>query len=47
MDRFLELAPQLTCGYYSCNFIDKWTNTPVLKTHKLIRSTARKLLSSA
>ena len=35
MDRFLALAPQLTCGYYSCNFIGKRTNEPILKTHKI------------
>ena len=36
MDRFLELASQLKCGYYSCNFIDKRTNQPVFKTHKIV-----------
>ena len=36
MERFLELAPQLDCGYYSCNFIDKRTNEPVFKTHKIV-----------
>ena len=43
MDRFLDLAPQLTCGYYSCNFIDKQTNAPVLKTHKLITLDGKKI----
>lgn len=43
MDRFLELAPQLTCGYYSCNFIDKRTNKPVLNTHKLITLDGKKI----
>ena len=43
MDRFLELAPQMACGYYSCNFIDKRTNDPVLPTHKNITLDGKKI----
>lgn len=43
MERFLELAPQLKCGYYSCNFIDKRTNEPVFKTHKIVTLDNKKI----
>ena len=43
MDRFLELASKLKCGYYSCNFIDKRTNKPVLKTHKIVTLDGKKI----
>ena len=43
MDRYLELAGQLGCGYYSCNFIDKRTNEPVFPTHKHITLDGKKI----
>ncbi len=43
MKRLLELAPQLKCGYYCCNFIDKKTNEPVFKTHKIITLDGKKI----
>lgn len=36
MDRFLELAEDLDCGYTSCNFIDLSTGDPVFDPYKLI-----------
>ncbi len=35
MPRFLELAGKLNCGYYSSNFIDLKTNTPVFAPYKM------------
>ena len=43
MDRYLELAAQLGCGYYSCNFIDKRTGEPVFPTHKHITLDGKKI----
>ena len=36
MARFLQLAPRLKCGYYSCNFVDVKTRKPVLKPYKIL-----------
>lgn len=36
MDRFLEIAKELDCGYVSCNFIDLRTNEPVFDAYKMI-----------
>ena len=36
MDRFLELAPQLKAGYYSCNLMDLRTNKLVLPPYKIV-----------
>ncbi len=33
----------MACGYYSCNFIDKRTNDPVLPTHKNITLDGKKI----
>ena len=35
MPRFLELAGKLNCGYYSSNFMDLKTNTPVFAPYKM------------
>ena len=35
MPRFLELAGKLSCGYYSSNFMDLKTNTPVFAPYKM------------
>ena len=35
MSRFLELAGNLNCGYYSCNFIDSVTGAPVFAPYKM------------
>jgi 2',3'-cyclic-nucleotide 2'-phosphodiesterase (5'-nucleotidase family) len=35
MERFLELANKLDCGYYSCNFLDKRGKT-VLPTYRIM-----------
>ena len=35
MSRFLELAGELNCGYYSCNFIDSATGAPVFAPYKM------------
>lgn len=35
MPRFLELAGKLRCGYYSSNFMDLKTNTPVFAPYKM------------
>lgn len=35
MPRFLELAGKLSCGYYSSNFIDLRTGTPVFAPYKM------------
>lgn len=36
MPRFLELAGKMKCGYYSCNFMNLATGTPVLAPYKMI-----------
>lgn len=36
MARFLELAPQLNGGYYSCNLIDLRTGKPVFPPYKMV-----------
>ncbi|HJC48065.1 MAG TPA: bifunctional metallophosphatase/5'-nucleotidase [Candidatus Lachnoclostridium pullistercoris] len=36
MDRFLELAGQLNCGYYSCNLTDLRTGTTVFEPYKIM-----------
>ena len=36
MERFLQLAPRMKCGYYSCNFVDVKTRKPILKPSKII-----------
>ena len=36
MDRFLQLAPRMKCGYYSCNFANVKTRKLVLKPYKII-----------
>ncbi|MGP1471368.1 MAG: bifunctional metallophosphatase/5'-nucleotidase [Schwartzia sp. (in: firmicutes)] len=43
MTRFLELAPQQTCGYYSCNFLDKRTGKPVLPSYKIFTMDGKKI----
>lgn len=35
MPRFLELAGKMKCGYYSCNFMNLATGTPVLAPYKM------------
>lgn len=35
MDRFLKLAEELDCGYYSCNFIDLRTGETVFEPYKM------------
>lgn len=35
MSRFLELSEKLNCGYYSSNFMDLQTNSPVFKPYKI------------
>lgn len=35
MPRFLELAGQLSCGYYSSNFMDLRTGSPVFNPYKI------------
>ena len=35
MSRFLELAGKLNCGYYSCNFINNATGTPVFAPYRM------------
>lgn len=35
MSRFLELSGKLDCGYYSSNFMDLRTNSPVFKPYKI------------
>ena len=35
MPRFLELAGKLNCGYYSCNFINNATGTPVFAPYRM------------
>ncbi|MCD8362239.1 MAG: bifunctional metallophosphatase/5'-nucleotidase [Lachnospiraceae bacterium] len=36
MERFLELAEELECGYYSCNFMDLTTGETVFDAYKII-----------
>lgn len=36
MDRFLELADELNCGYYSCNFMDLRTGGTVFAPYKIM-----------
>ena len=36
MERFLQLAPRMKSGYYSCNFVDVKTRKPILKPSKII-----------
>ena len=36
MERFLEVADELDCGYVSCNFVDLRTGKPVFDTYKMI-----------
>ncbi len=36
MDRFLGLASQLDCGYYSCNFVNLPQKTAVFKAYKMV-----------
>ena len=43
MARFLELAPQQKCGYYSCNFLDKRTGKPVLPAYKIFTMDGKKI----
>ncbi len=35
MPRFMELAGKLSCGYYTSNFMDLKTNTPVFAPYKM------------
>lgn len=35
MARFLELSGQLSCGYYSCNFMDLSKGAPVFEPYKM------------
>jgi len=43
MGRFLELAPRLKCGYYSCNFVNVKTRKLILKPYKIISLGDRKV----
>ena len=43
MTRFLELAPQQKCGYYSCNFLDKRTGELVLPAYKIFTMDGKKI----
>ena len=43
MTRFLELAPQQKCGYYSCNFLDKRTGNPLLPSYKIFTLDGKKI----
>lgn len=36
MARFLELSGKLSCGYYSCNFMDLTSGTPVFSPYKIV-----------
>jgi len=43
MERFLELAGKLDCGYYSCNFMDLAAGKPKLKPYKIVECGDEKL----
>ncbi|MDE6930103.1 MAG: bifunctional metallophosphatase/5'-nucleotidase [Lachnospiraceae bacterium] len=36
MPRFLELSGKLNCGYYSCNFMNLTSGTPVFAPYKIV-----------
>ena len=43
MERFLELAPRMKCGYYSSNFVNIKTRKLVLKPYKIISLGGKKI----
>ncbi len=43
MARFLQLAPRLKCGYYSCNFLDVKTRKPIFKPYKILLLGGKKI----
>ena len=43
MVRFLQLAPRLKCGYYSCNFVDVKTRKTILKPYKILTLGGKKI----